>query len=293
MAKEVRLERPDLFDIRTNLFGRRLRRILLKRGKEAQPGLDYQPNITVLIRTKNDKAGLARILNHIKHQRKTYAGRIDLIVVDTESIDGTVELAKKTGATVVKILQKDFTYPKSLNMGLAKAKPDCVAAFLSVGHAQPALNICLPAAARHFKDPNIVGVYGPTLPNQNASLWEQLMVGLVAIFITRYTKPAHKMAKPHPGIMQAAGGMYRLETWRAHPFDEAYAHGGEDSAWAKWALKQDFGIVCDLAMSVHHSHGLGLVKLLTQIKNWMYMYKNPGEFNHQKLAKFRPDLFEE
>lgn len=292
------MERPDLFKPFWSYFlARRMKRILLKRGQEASVNLDYQPNISVLIRTKNDHTGLQKILAHIEHQKKSYSGRIDLIVVDTESIDGTLELAKKSDAAVVKILQKDFSYPKSINLGLAKAKSDCVAAFISVGHAQPALNICLEAGVRHFKDSRVVGVYSGTLPNDNASFWEKMLfgfaIGFGEIVTGRYRQKAHQVAKPHLGIMGATGCMVRLKTWRSHSFDEAYGHGGEDSAWAIWALGQGFKIFHEPAMAVHHTHGLGPINLLRQIKSWMRLYRGRGQFNQQALAKFRPDLFKE
>jgi len=290
MAQQSNLERPELFkSFRFRRSARRIEKALLLAGKAAEAS-DYQPNIAVVVRTKNDRAGLQKTIDHINKERQGYHGRIDLIVVDTESTDGTAELAKKAGATLVQIQQKDFNYPKGINLGLEKAKNDVEAVFITVGHAQLALSNCLQAGARHFKDQKVVGVYTDQTPNDNASFWEQVLFLFTPRLQRRMAAGLHRTPKLHIGAMQATGCMVRLSAWREQKFDEAYGHGGEDYIWAAWALGRGYSLIYDPAVAVHHSHRLGLINLLRQIKYWITAIRAPGDFDHKKLSKHRPDL---
>src|SRR5207237_1193255 len=97
MPEKARLERPDLFKkFKFQTLASRLERRLLEHGQKASQSLDYQPNIAVVIRTKNDLSDLRAWIEHIERARQDYKGRIDLIVVDTYSTDGSVELAKQS-----------------------------------------------------------------------------------------------------------------------------------------------------------------------------------------------------
>lgn len=290
MAQQSNLERSELFkSFKFRRSARRIQKSLLLAGKAVSLS-DYQPNIAVVVRTKNDRTGLQKIIGHINKERLNYRGRIDIIVVDTESSDGTLQLAREAGATLVKIQQKDFDYPKSINLGLEKAKNDVEVAFITVGHAQPALNNCLQAGARHFKDQKVIGVYTDQVPGANASFWEQALYLLSPNIQNRMAAGAHKTPDLHSGVMQATGCMVRLSTWRQHKYDETYGRGGEDYVWAEWALGRGYSLIYDPAVAVHHSHGLGLINLLRQIKYWMAIIKFPGDFDHKKLTKHRPDL---
>lgn len=71
-------------------------------------------------------------------------------------------------------------------------------------------------------------------------------------------------------------------------FDEAYAAGGEDGAFAKAVIQAGHKIVVDPAMSVHHTHGLGFVDSLRQLRYWTTLGK-PQAFSQQRLAKFRKE----
>src|SRR4051794_33734735 len=83
------------------------------------------PDVSVLIRSKNELADITVLLADIEAQ--VYSGRVEVIVVDTESTDGTAEYAEAHGAKVISISQAEFTYPKALNIGFKAAKYPYVA----------------------------------------------------------------------------------------------------------------------------------------------------------------------
>ncbi len=287
MARQIYLPRPDLF--RPTLLSPQnaaVGKILLTRGLEAASDSDYQPNIAVLIRTKNDKLGLRRIFDHIDNERKHYRGRIDVIIVDTQSTDGTLQVAKRFKATVASISQAEFNYPKAINMGLKAVARDVVATFITIGHAQPAVSNCLQAGVRHFKNLKVAGVYGRVIPHENATIWEKTSFNRPAAL----KHPAHTVTQAGMGVMGATNCMVRMATWREHPFDEAYARGGEDGAWAVWALNNGLQIIFEPALTVHHTHGLGPLNLLRQYRHWQQI-SQPLPFDQADIKHRRPDLF--
>lgn len=260
--------------------------LLLKHATNAQKRPVFEPPIAVLIRTKNDEQNLTLLLNYIQQARRSYKGRIDVVVVDTESQDKTITLATAFGATVVPIMQKEFTYPKGINLGLQAVKPDVVAAFITVGHALPVLDVCLKVGVWHFNDPAVVGVYGRVLPNTNASFGESLFWGA-----SQLKTAAHPIVQAEMGVMGATNCMVRMESWRQQPFDPAYAMGGEDTAWARWALSHGHKIIFEPLLSVHHSHGLRPIKLLKQYAHWRQINKQAVVFDQNDIRNRRPDLF--
>lgn len=291
MNIQAKLEKPEIFDdFWAPYFSRRQRRAISKAAEQVTEDLSYQPNIAVIVRTKNDKVGLGIWVKHIEAERKGYRGRIDLIVVDTESTDGTLAVAKKFQATIVPIKQAKFNYPKSINMGFEKVKSDVVAAFITVGHAYPVVNIGLMAAARHFKNPKVAAVYADQIPHSNATSVEKTLFYITSRIHTRLKRGTFNVVRMHGGLTGGTGCMIRMSVWREHKFDEAYGHGGEDLAWGRWALRTNHTLIYDPLTAVHHSHGLGFINLMRQLKYWGYISLKKGEFKTDKVHRYRPDL---
>lgn len=262
------------------------RGLFLHFGKKAAKDTDYQPNLAVIIRTRNDAVGLKRLLEFIDKTRPDYKGRIDVVVVDTESTDGSPELARQAGAKLVKMPQKNFNYARNINLGLKEVRKDVPVAFILVGHAQPVLSNCIQAGVRHFKDPRVAGTFGLATVHENASLSEKLYY----FGFSYLWRGAFTVKRPWQGAMGATNCMVRMSAWRQHNFDEAFGHGGEDMEWAKWAIKNDLLIIFEPGMSVHHTHGLGLKNLIQQQKYWRHIMQGPGEFDKERVHGYRPDL---
>ena len=282
------LERPELFNQSLfQPFAASLGALILENAQLAEAS-SFQPNISILVRTKNDEVGLTRIFQHVYRQRQTYSGRIDAIVVDTESQDSTRDIAQDFGALVVPITQEEFSYPKGINSGMSEVRDDSIATFITVGHAQPVVSNCLQAAARHFERDAVTGVYGSAIPHENASIGEKILFSNRS----KAKNGVHSVLKSGMGVFGATNCMVRMETWHSRPFDEAYAAGGEDTAWAKDALRSGEEIVYDPAVNVHHTHGLGPINLYRQFVHWSQVVKGPRDFSNKGISARRPDLFE-
>lgn len=280
------ITRPDLF---TPTIIHPFKPLLGAKYEKLASGVEanaHQPNIAVIARTKNDLKGLQKIVENIVWQREHYAGRIDLIVVDTESTDGTVEFATESLATIVTMKQSEFNYPKGLNIGLEAVEDDVEAAFLTVGHAQMVLKNGLFAAASHFVDASVTGVYGETIPSEDVSIWDSLSTSYLGLL----AHSSKQITEVKTGVMGANGAMVRMSTWKERPFSEDYAGGGEDTHWARLAFQNNEKIIFDPAVAVHHSHRLSFINHMRQVHHWFTVVDQPTAFDSEAVFKRRPDL---
>ena len=66
--------------------------------------------VSVVIRVRNAAADLARCLAALRAQTMPASMELELIIVDNESTDGSVEVASEYGAVVVPISLADFSW---------------------------------------------------------------------------------------------------------------------------------------------------------------------------------------
>ena len=128
--------------------------------------MDYK--ISIVIRTYNEQKHLPEVLESIKNQ--TYKN-YEVILIDSESTDKTVEIAKSYEVKVIHILKKDFNYSYASNVGVKNATGDIVC-FLS-GHSVPVKENYLEKINEIFQDSKIGGCYGDVIALKDGSFWEK------------------------------------------------------------------------------------------------------------------------
>jgi len=242
------------------------------------------PNISILIRTRNDETHVKRLFEDLRAQ--VFGGQIEVIVVDTESHDSTVAYAKAHGAKIISLTQHDFTYPKALNMGFRAAKYPWVMTL--VGHSSLSNKLALKSLTYWVhRDKNLVGIYGLPLANWNASVWERLE----NIIVRQVWKKPRHIDSLSIGVMGANCSIVERETWQQlGGYDERYAAGGEDRAFARAVLDHGGAIIREPLCSVFHSHGLNLANTVKQWLHWLEVAKRPAPFSTHKVHSRRPDL---
>ena len=119
--------------------------------------------ISVLIRTKNESDNIEALLQKIHSQKEV---EFEIIVVDSESSDGTPDIAKRYTNNIFTIPQTDFTYGYSLNYGISKSSGQFIA--IISGDALPNSDYWLKELLAPFKNKLIGGVYGKQMPGTNA-----------------------------------------------------------------------------------------------------------------------------
>lgn len=265
--------------------GAYLESLLAKRATELlQEVSDKQdPDISIVIRTKNDMEYIERLFADIKAQ--LFTGKVEVVVVDTNSTDGTAEFAKSQGATVISIKQADFTYPKALNIGFEAARYPYVVTI--VGHSALTSRLYLKTLTSHYDTDNFGGVFGWPLPNWNGSATERLSTSLG---MAKYLRSVDVITKPTMGVLGANSAILSRAAWEKFGgYDERFAMGGEDGALGTLMLQDGMFIARDPLCTVFHSHGLSLVNGVKQFWHWHQVAK-PLPFDAQSLNKRRPDM---
>jgi len=174
---------------------------------------------SLVIRAFNEQQHIGRLLEGVRRQT---VQDVEIILVDSGSTDATMAIAAQFGARVVHISPAEFTFGRSLNLGLAAATCDLVA--IASAHVYPVYPDWLERLLQPFADPAIALTFGKQRGDENSKFSEQQI-------FTRWFPEGSSAAQSQP-FCNNANAAIRLSVWKAHPFDETLT-GLEDLAWAK------------------------------------------------------------
>ena len=179
------------------------------------------PPFSIVIRTLNSAATLGQVLAALRRE----AGD-QLVIVDSGSTDGTLELARQHGAEIVPIRRDEFTYGRALNRGFAVARHDWVLSLSS--HTVPVAADFLARyrrAAGRFP-PAVTAAVGPLVTNVH----EVTVSAGITFFEGDDLRRGFGFGAGNPN------SLYRRSAWAGRPFDETLG-GGEDLHWYLAALR--------------------------------------------------------
>jgi glycosyltransferase involved in cell wall biosynthesis len=197
-------------------------------------------NCSLVIRAFNEEQHIGRLLEGISHQT---VRDVEIILVDSGSTDATATIAARYGAEVVHIPPQEFTFGRSLNLGMAAASRDLVA--VASAHVYPVYPDWLECLLAPFRDPAYALTYGKQRGGPESRFSEQQ--------IFAHWFPDHAAPRQAHAFCNNANAMLRRALWTEHPYDESLT-GLEDLAWAKWALEQGHAIAYVPEAEVIHVH---------------------------------------
>ena len=203
-------------------------------------GLNWMSICSVVIRAYNEAAHIGRLLEGLSRQT---VRDLEIILVDSGSTDTTVEQAAKAGAKVVHIPPDEFTFGRSLNLGLAVATREL--AVIASAHVYPVYPDWLERLLEPFADPQVALTYGKQRAPVSAHFSEQQVY-------QRWYPETSELRQAQP-FCNNANAAVRLSDWRAHPYDETLT-GLEDLAWAKWMLGVGHRLAYIAEAEVIHNH---------------------------------------
>lgn len=242
------------------------------------------PLASFIIRGRNEADNLKTLFPILVVQTER---DYELIYIDNESEDDSIIIAKKYGARVISIAKDDFSYPKALNIGVGTALGTYIV--ILSAHSFPPSSDWVSHGLRHFKDARVAGVYGPTMPYKDSPFIEKIdkSLGSVVWRLRKYI-PAKIIRKTHMGVLGFTNAIIPKSLWELHHFDEKYAGGGEDGAWARYFIKQGYYFVDDPCFAVYHGHYIKSIKDFFKQRNIWNTMKNPKKFDRTDLS-FRKD----
>lgn len=225
------------------------------------------PRASVLIPVKNGGALLGEVLDAVLVQHAPWP--FEVIVMDSGSTDGSVELVRARGVRCETIAPKDFGHGRTRNQLAALSSGEFL--IFITQDAKPANPQWLAHLVQACDaEPDVAGAFGPHIAHPNARFITQRELsehfsGFGAVqSVVRIEDRARFDADP--GYRQWLhffsnnNSCLRRSVWEGLPFpDVTFA---EDQTWALAAVKAGYGKAYAPQAAVYHSHDFGIWETL-------------------------------
>ncbi len=207
------------------------------------------PTASIIIRTKNEGKYIGRCLQQVF--RQDYRD-FDVILVDSGSTDGTLEIAERFPIRLLTIRPEHFTYGYALNVGIAATQAPIVVSLS--GHSIPYDSRWLGNLVRRFRDPQVAGAYSRQVCYPTSPIYEKVFV---------YSLYGHPIRVPALSdlFFNNAAAAIRRDLWTQFPFDETLP-GSEDHAWTLEARARGYQAIYAPNSVVIHSHEESFVQFI-------------------------------
>jgi len=227
---------------------------------------------SIVIRAYNEEAHIGRLLEGIRQQTLK---DVEVVLVDSGSSDATVAIAEAFGARVVKIPSEEFTFGRSLNLGVSAASHEFVV--IASAHVYPVYPDWLESLLLPFQDEKIALVYGKQRAPATAKFSEQQIYH-------QWYADVSTMRQVSP-FCNNANAAIRRGLWEQHPYDEALT-GLEDVAWAKWAMEQGYAVAYVAEAEIIHVHNETLHGVYNRYRREGMAFKNIFPESHFNVYDF-------
>ena len=197
---------------------------------------------SIIIRTYNEERWISHCLGAIFDQNFE---NFEVILVDNNSTDHTVEVAKRYPVSAVVNIDK-FMPGKAINDGIRASTGDYIVCIS--GHCIPQDKQWLKNLYDNFDNSRkIAGVYGRQLPVAYTSDADKRDLLI--------TFGEDKKVQVKDYFFHNANSMIPRAIWNEFPFDED-ATNIEDRIWGKAVVEAGYEIIYEPSASVYHYHGL-------------------------------------
>ena len=196
---------------------------------------------SIILRTKKEERWITAWLHAVFSQRHR---DFEVILVDNESADRTVEKAKQFGLAK-DVTCTDYRPRKALHLGIREARGEYIVCLS--GHCIPVDEHWLEHLLRNFEDASVAGVYGRQEPMAFTPDTDKR--DLVLLF------GLDRKVQRKDSFFHNANSMIRRECWEQVPFDDQVTNI-EDRVWAQQMLQRGRTIVYEPEARVYHYHGV-------------------------------------
>ena len=217
---------------------------------------------SVIIPTLNAGPGFEELLEMLGGQEGDFEREV--LIIDSGSTDGTVEVARRHGATVHTIRKEEFDHGATRNLGVSLARGEYVA--LTVQDALPLDERWLAAMVEDLdRDGLVAGVYGRQVPRPTSSpLTRAVTNSLSTAGLGRREQFAgppesHRALPPEErrrlATFDNVSSCVRRSVWQRFPFEATSF--GEDLRWGAAVVGAGYKLVYEPRSAVIHSHERG------------------------------------
>jgi rhamnosyltransferase len=192
----------------------------------------------VIVRCKNEADDIGEVLDLVLGQNLD-GGEVEIIVVDSGSTDGTLDIVRARPVQLIEIPAKTFNYGAALNTGCEAASAPILLALSA--HAYPLDDRWLARMLAAFDDETVACAYGVDRRPDGRPLTAPVRQDV-----------QHSLANPYWGYGNPAGA-FRADLWRRRPFREDMP-STEDKEWALFWMHQGYVALIDPALRTRHDH---------------------------------------
>jgi len=230
------------------------------------------PHCSVVIRAYNEAEYIDRLLTGLSQQTLE---NVEIILVDSGSTDDTTMIASQYSVNVVHILPEDFTFGRSLNMGIAAARGEFVV--IISAHCHPVYPDWLEQLLKPFDDLDVAVSYGKQRGGKTNQYSEHQ-------FFRKYFPDVSQLRQGHPFSHNANAAIRRV-LWKQHPYNENLT-GLEDLAWSSWAMEQGHAVAYTAQAEIIHVHDEGPAQVHNRYRREAIAMKQILPNSHFSLWNF-------
>ena len=199
------------------------------------------PETSVIIRAFNEAEYIGDVLEAVESQEYQ---DFEIILVDSGSTDGTLEIAEEYVDTIEFVSPQNFTFGYSCNVGCEVASGD-YCSFLSA-HAIPTDNRWLGTMVENLYDDEVAMTYSNQIGAKTTKFPERRLFNELFPDESRHQRPPDYWANN-------ASSAIKRSLWEEHKFDE-HLTGHEDIEWAKHFMDQGYIVVYESDACIYHIH---------------------------------------
>ncbi len=214
-----------------------------------------KPDVSVVIRTWNSEATIGRVLERVMSQETSC--RVEIVIVDSESSDRTLEIAKPFNPKVAHTPHLGWMPGRATNIGIRLASGDVCVSLSS--DAVPVNGAWLQALVGHFDDPLVAGVSSRQVPPPDCSPLAAAHVAcMFGPYRTIYDRTGMDPGEAVPALephmrFSHTSSCSRRDLLLARPVSEALMNR-EDREWGKAMLELGHRLVYEPRSQVFHAH---------------------------------------
>lgn len=201
---------------------------------------ELTPTASIVIRCYNEAEHLPKLFAELKRQSFR---DFEVVVVDSGSKDGTLEIVEAEDANLQHIKKENFSFGRSLNIGCRAARGEFLVSISA--HCYPEHETWLEYLLDGFDDDKVAAVYGKQRGIAESHFSERQ--------IFRRWFPDRSIERQDNPFSNNANCAVRRSLWEKFPYDESLT-GLEDVAWAQQVMREGWWISYRADAGVIHVH---------------------------------------